>query len=212
MAATEDTAGPAPKGGRDGVLAAVGPRLRELRRRHGMTLAELAERTGINESTLSRLEGGTRRPTLELLLPLAEVHQVPLDELVGAPRTGDPRIHLRPVTRDGLTYVPLSRPGGVQAHKLLIRTSPAGVEPTLRTHEGFEWLYVLSGRLRLILGERSLVLKPGEAAEFDTHVPHWLGPDDDRTVELLVLFGHQGERAHLRARQKPLRGSADGTL
>ncbi|MFJ9922194.1 helix-turn-helix domain-containing protein [Streptomyces rubiginosohelvolus] len=198
-------------GDRDDVLAAVGPRLRELRRRHGMTLAELAERTGINESTLSRLEGGTRKPTLEMLLPLAEVHAVPLDELVGAPRTGDPRIHLRPVTRDGLTYVPLSRPGGVQAHKLLIRPSPAGTDPTLRTHEGFEWLYVLAGRLRLILGERTLVLKPGEAAEFDTHVPHWLGPDDDRTVELLVLFGHQGERAHLRARQGPLRGSADGT-
>ncbi|MEV7460811.1 helix-turn-helix domain-containing protein [Streptomyces rubiginosohelvolus] len=198
-------------GSKDDVLAAVGPRLRELRRRHGMTLAELAERTGINESTLSRLEGGTRKPTLEMLLPLAEVHAVPLDELVGAPRTGDPRIHLRPVTRDGLTYVPLSRPGGVQAHKLLICPSPAGTEPTLRTHEGFEWLYVLAGRLRLLLGERSLVLKPGEAAEFDTHVPHWLGSDDDRTVELLVLFGHQGERAHLRARQEPLRGSADGT-
>ncbi|MEU9926288.1 XRE family transcriptional regulator [Streptomyces anulatus] len=194
---------------KDGVLAAVGPRLRELRRRHGMTLAELAERTGINESTLSRLEGGTRKPTLELLLPLAEVHAVPLDELVGAPRTGDPRIHLRPVTRDGLTYVPLSRPGGVQAHKLLIPPGP-DTEPTLRTHEGFEWLYVLAGRLRLILGERTLVLKPGEAAEFDTHVPHWLGPDDHRTVELLVLFGHQGERAHLRARQGPVRGPGDG--
>ncbi|WP_030579400.1 helix-turn-helix domain-containing protein [Streptomyces anulatus] len=211
MAAMEAAAGHTPRGGKDGVLAAVGPRLRELRRRHGMTLAELAERTGINESTLSRLEGGTRKPTLELLLPLAEVHAVPLDELVGAPRTGDPRIHLRPVTREGLTYVPLSRPGGVQAHKLLIPPRPTGTEPTLRTHEGFEWLYVLAGRLRLILGERTLVLKPGEAAEFDTHVPHWLGPDDDRTVELLVLFGHQGERAHLRARQEPLRGSADGT-
>ncbi|MFJ2432306.1 helix-turn-helix domain-containing protein [Streptomyces anulatus] len=222
MAGEEDVAGQPPKdttdtrntgntgNTKDGVLAAAGPRLRELRRRHGMTLAELAERTGINESTLSRLEGGTRKPTLEMLLPLAEVHAVPLDELVGAPRTGDPRIHLRPVTRDGLTYVPLSRPGGVQAHKLLIPPGP-DTEPTLRTHEGFEWLYVLAGRLRLILGERTLVLKPGEAAEFDTHVPHWLGPDDDRTVELLVLFGHQGERAHLRARQGPMREPGDGT-
>ncbi|MFC5665382.1 XRE family transcriptional regulator [Kitasatospora misakiensis] len=181
------------------VLDAFGPRLRELRRRRGMTLAELAERTGINESTLSRLEGGGRRPTLELLLSLAEVHAVPLDELVGAPHTGDPRIHLRPVTRDGMTYVPLSRPGGVQAHKLLIPPGP-DTEPELRTHAGFEWVYVLAGRLRLLLGDRTVVLGPGEAAEFDTHVPHWLGPDDHRTVELLVLFGHQGERAHLRAR------------
>ncbi|MGW2090409.1 helix-turn-helix domain-containing protein [Streptomyces sp. NPDC001880] len=180
------------------VLDAVGPRLRELRRRRGMTLAELAERTEINESTLSRLEGGSRKPTLELLLPLAEIYAVPLDQLVGAPHTGDPRIHLRPVARNGMTYVPLSEPGGVQAHKLLIAPRP-GTEPELKTHEGFEWLYVLAGRLRLLLGDQSLVLKPGEAAEFDTHVPHWLGPDDDRVVELLVLFGRQGERAHLKA-------------
>ncbi|WP_079159788.1 helix-turn-helix domain-containing protein [Streptomyces griseus] len=180
-------------------LAAVGPRLRDLRRRHGLTLAALAEQTGINESTLSRLEGGGRKPTLEMLLPLAEVYAVPLDELVGAPRTGDPRIHLKPVTRDGMTFVPLSRPGGVQAHKLLIPPRP-GTEPQLSTHEGFEWVYVLAGRLRLLLGEERVILKPGEAAEFDTHVPHWLGPDDERTVELLVLFGSQGERAHLKAR------------
>ncbi|WP_327420928.1 XRE family transcriptional regulator [Streptomyces sp. NBC_01527] len=180
-------------------LAAVGPRLRDLRRRHGLTLADLAERTGINESTLSRLEGGTRKPTLEMLLPLAEVYAVPLDELVGAPRTGDPRIHLKPVTRNGMTFVPLSRPGGVQAHKLLIPPRP-DAEPQLNTHEGFEWVYVLAGRLRLLLGDKTVILKPGEAAEFDTHVPHWLGPDDDRTVELLILFGAQGERAHLKAR------------
>ncbi|MEY7975169.1 helix-turn-helix domain-containing protein [Streptomyces pilosus] len=180
-------------------LAAVGPRLRELRRRHGLTLAGLAEQTGINESTLSRLEGGTRKPTLEMLLPLAEVYAVPLDELVGAPRTGDPRIHLKPVTRNGMTFVPLSRPGGVQAHKLLIPPRP-DTEPHLSTHEGFEWVYVLTGRLRLLLGDKTVILKPGEAAEFDTHVPHWLGPDDERSVELLILFGAQGERAHLKAR------------
>ncbi|MEU3084668.1 helix-turn-helix domain-containing protein [Streptomyces albidoflavus] len=185
-------------GKKDG-LTAVGPRLRDLRRRRGLTLAALAEQTGINESTLSRLEGGSRKPTLEMLLPLAEVYAVPLDELVGAPRTGDPRIHLKPVVRDGMTYVPLSRPGGVQAHKLLIPPRP-GTEPQLSTHEGFEWVYVLAGRLRLLLGEERVILKPGEAAEFNTHVPHWLGPDDDRTVELLILFGTQGERAHLKAR------------
>ncbi|MFJ7786874.1 helix-turn-helix domain-containing protein [Streptomyces albidoflavus] len=185
-------------GKKDG-LTAVGPRLRDLRRRRGLTLAALAEQTGINESTLSRLEGGSRKPTLEMLLPLAEVYAVPLDELVGAPRTGDPRIHLKPVVRDGMTYVPLSRPGGVQAHKLLIPPRP-GTTPQLSTHEGFEWVYVLAGRLRLLLGEERVILKPGEAAEFNTHVPHWLGPDDDRTVELLILFGTQGERAHLKAR------------
>jgi transcriptional regulator with XRE-family HTH domain len=180
------------------VLAAVGPRLRELRRKRGITLAYLAETTDISESTLSRLESGGRKPNLELLLPLAQYYDVPLDQLVGAPHTGDPRVHLRPVTRGGMTYVPLTRrAGGMHAHKLVI--NPSAGERELQTHEGYEWVYVLNGHLRLFLGGRSLVLAPGEVAEFDTHVPHWLGPDDDQPVELLIIFGQQGERAHLRA-------------
>ncbi|HTK64210.1 MAG TPA: XRE family transcriptional regulator [Pseudonocardia sp.] len=185
------------------VLGAVGPRLRELRRRRGITLAELSASTGISASTLSRLESGGRRPNLELLLPLARAHGVPLDELVGAPHTGDPRVHLRPVRRHGRTYIPLTRrAGGMQAYKLIIPGSsrPEHPEQDLRTHEGYEWLYVLNGRLRLVLGARDLVLDPGEAAEFDTHVPHWVGSAGSEPVELLSLFGLQGERAHLRAR------------
>ncbi|GGQ30584.1 DNA-binding protein [Streptomyces griseomycini] len=181
------------------MLDAVGPRLRALRRDRGITLADLAARTGVSESTLSRLENGQRRPTLELLLPLARVHGVPLDDLVGAPRTGDPRIHLRPIRRFGMTFVPLSRrPGGVHAFKMIIPARSEPLEPALQTHEGFEWLYVLDGRLRLVLGERDLTLPPGEAAEFDTSLPHWLGSADGGAVELLILFGLQGVRAHVR--------------
>ena len=98
------------------VLSGVGPRLRALRQERGTTLADLSEATGISVSTLSRLESGQRRPTLELLLPLARAHQVPLDELVDAPATGDPRVHPRPIKRGDSTYTPLSRrPGGGQA-------------------------------------------------------------------------------------------------
>jgi transcriptional regulator with XRE-family HTH domain len=186
--------------GTDNVLDAVGPRLRALRRDRGITLADLAVTTGVSESTLSRLESGQRRATLELLLPLARTYDVPLDDLVGAPRTGDPRIHLKPIRRFGMILVPLSRrPGGMQSFKMIIPARPEPLEPTLQTHEGFEWLYVLNGRLRLVLGERDLTLPPGEAAEFDTSLPHWLGSADGGVVELLILFGLQGMRAHLRA-------------
>ncbi|MGY0501924.1 helix-turn-helix domain-containing protein [Nocardia sp. FBN12] len=182
------------------VLDLVGPRLRALRRDRGITLADLSARTGVSESTLSRLESGQRRATLELLLPLARTYDVPLDDLVGAPRTGDPRIHLKPIRRFGLIFVPLSRrPGGVQAFKMIIPAVPEPLEPTPQTHDGFEWLYVLNGRLRLVLGERDLTLPPGEAAEFDTSLPHWLGSADGGAVELLILFGVQGMRAHVRA-------------
>ncbi|MFC4536896.1 helix-turn-helix domain-containing protein [Sphaerisporangium dianthi] len=183
------------------VLAAVGPRLRGLRSRNGITLTDLAAATGISISTLSRLESGQRRPSLELLLPLARELRVPIDELIGAPHTGDPRLHLKPVTHNGMTLLPLTRrAGSLQAYKLIVSPETRSREPEQSSHEGYEWLYVLDGRLRLILGDNDLILGPGEAAEFDTRVPHWFGSADDEAVELLTLFGRQGERAHLRAR------------
>jgi transcriptional regulator with XRE-family HTH domain len=185
----------------DQVLIRVGPRLRALRQQHDMTLADLSAATGISVSTLSRLESGQRRPNLELLLPLARAHRVPLDELVGAPATGDPRIHAQPYRRNGISFLPLTRlPGGLQAYKLVIPATRAKRTPDLQVHEGYEWLYVLSGQLRLVLGEHDLVLRAGEAAEFDTRAPHWFDRTGAEPVELLTLFGPQGERMHVRAR------------
>ena len=182
------------------VLATVGPRLRSLRQRRKVTLAALAEATGISVSTLSRLESGQRRLNLDQLLPLARAHGVPLDDLVGAPATGDPRIHIRPVKRHGQVILPLSRDtGGLQAFKHVIGADvPQGV-PQLKTHEGHEWMYVITGELRLVLGDLDIVLPAGEAAEFDTRTPHWFGRSGTGTVEFLSLFGRQGERMHVRA-------------
>lgn len=185
----------------DLALAAVGPRLRALRLQRETTLTDLATTTGISVSTLSRLESGTRKPTLELLMPLARAHGISLDELVDAPSSGDPRIKLEPVTRDGMTMLPLTRRAvGIQAYKLIIPADSPRTEPDPRVHEGYEWLYVLNGRLRLVIDEHDIVLSAGEAAEFDTRVPHWFGALDGQPVELLSLFGKQGERTHLRVR------------
>lgn len=188
--------------GLDAVLTGVGPRLRRLRKDRGVTLAALSEATGISVSTLSRLESGGRRPSLELLLPIARAHEVPLDDLVGAPPVSDPRVRAKPIVHGSRTALPLtSRPGGLQAYKV-VQKAPCTEVPEQRTHEGYEWLYVLSGRLRLKLAEHDLVLGPGEAAEFDTRLPHWFGPVGDEPVEFLSLFGPQGERMHVRAKPK----------
>jgi len=186
----------------DGVLDAVGPRLRAIRQHRGTTLAALSEDTGISVSTLSRLESGQRRPNLELLLPLARAHQVPLDDLVGAPQTGDPRVHLKPVQRYGQTIIPLTRrPGGLQAFKSIIHGGDGPQQPEeQKVHEGYEWLYVLNGRLRLLLGDQDIILTAGEVAEFDTRMPHWFGRAESAPVEFLSLFGKQGERMHVRAK------------
>jgi len=179
------------------VLAAVGPRLRRLRERRGLTLTALAARTGISKSTLSRLESGQRKPSLELLLPLATAHHLPLDELVGAPPVGDPRVRLRPRTRNGRLVYPLTQQSsGMAVWKVVI---PPERERKLRTRAGYEWLYVLSGDLRLILGEHDLTLRPGEVAEFDTRMPHWFGPCGEEPVEILSVHGSHGQRMHVRA-------------
>lgn len=185
------------------VLASVGPRLRQLRRRSGATLTALSRTTGIPVSTLSRLESGQRKPGLELLLPLAKAYRVPLDELVGAPASGDPRVYPRLVTRHGMTVIPLTRkPGGLQAFKQILPAGPTDLEPEPRSHEGYHWLYVLNGRLRLVLGDQDLILIAGEVAEFDTHLPHWFGCADPEPVEFLSILGPQGERFHIRARHR----------
>ncbi len=179
------------------VLADVGPRLKRLRTRRGVTLTALAATTGISKSTLSRLESGQRKPSLELLLPLAAVYQVPLDELVGAPEVGDPRIRLKPRVRNGRMVFPLTQQAsGLQVWKVII---PPERERDLRTHEGHEWLYVLSGQMRLVLGEHDITMGQGEVAEFDTRMPHWFGPANDQPVEILSVHGARGERMHVRA-------------
>ncbi|WP_433559316.1 helix-turn-helix domain-containing protein [Pseudonocardia xinjiangensis] len=188
----------------DAVLAAVGPRLREWRRRRGGTLTALSKTTGIPISTLSRLESGHRKPGLELLLPLARAYQVPIDELVGVPTSGDPRVYPRSFSHNGMTVIPLTRnPGGLQVNKQIL---PAGLtdhlEPDPRSHEGYHWLYVLNGRLRVKLGEQDFVLIAGEVAEFDTHLPHWFGNADAHSVEFLSILGPQGERFHIKARYR----------
>ena len=183
----------------DQVLAGIGPRLKAVRVERGTTLTTLAAETGISVSTLSRLESGKRKATLELLLPIARAHNADLDELVGLTSTPDPRVHAEPRTRGGRTFWPLTAaPGQPRAYKILFPPTEDS-SPDPQTHEGYEWLYVLSGRLRLVLGPHDLTLAPGEAAEFDTRTPHWIGNPGPHPAEALALFGRQGERVHLKA-------------
>jgi transcriptional regulator with XRE-family HTH domain len=178
-------------------LGQVGPRLKRVRTQRRMTLTGVAETTGISKSTLSRLETGQRRPTLELLFALSQAYRVPLDDLVGAPEVGDPRIRLKPGRIKGRTVIPLTRqPDGMQAWKIVIPTG--AVDPEPRAHDGSEWIYVLSGHMRLVLGDRDWVLGPGEIAEFDTQVPHWFGSTGEEPAEILSIFRRPGERMTVR--------------
>ncbi|MEU9107767.1 helix-turn-helix domain-containing protein [Streptomyces xanthophaeus] len=193
-------------------MAAMGPRLRAAREQHGATLAGISCATGISSSTLSRIETGRRKPTLEVVLQLAKEYGVSLDELAGTPPApvAEPRTSAPLNFGDDKAVLPLTRyVGGLHAHKHVL---PAVEDPPVRprqvSHEGYEWLCVLYGRLWLALGGQDLVLAAGDVAEFDTRTPHGVanagagGP-----VEYLILFGPQGERLRPRTKPAPGRGA-----
>ncbi|MDX3233785.1 XRE family transcriptional regulator [Streptomyces sp. ME19-01-6] len=197
----------------DGTLAAMGPRLRAAREQHGATLAGISCATGISPSTLSRIETGRRKPTLEVVLRLAKEYGVSLDELAGTALVpaAEPRTSAPLSFGDSKVVLPLTRyVGGLHAHKHVL---PAIEGPPARprqvSHEGYEWLCVLYGRLWLALGDQDLVLAAGDAAEFDTRIPHGVAnAGSDGPVEYLILFGPQGER--LRQRTPPATGRGTG--
>lgn len=194
----------------DGVadtLAAMGPRLRAAREQRGATLTGVSRATGISLSTLSRIETGRRRPTLEVLLHLAKAYGISLDELAGtAPvAAAGPRAPM--LQRPGdKAVLPLTRyVGGLHAHKHVLPAVDAPpTRPRQVSHDGYEWLCVLYGRLWLALGEQDLVLSAGEVAEFDTRTAHGVanaGPGGP--VEYLIMFGPQGERLRPRTPARP---------
>jgi transcriptional regulator with XRE-family HTH domain len=184
-------------------LQQIGPRLKSWRQKRNLTLDDLSQLTNISASTISRLEAGKRAPNLELVVPLARALRLELDDLM--PRSvPDPRVPRVTKRIDEVSFEQLSPESSPsQASKVTFPAPKSGEHPDPRVHDGYEWLYVLSGRLRLVLGEHDIVMGPGEAAEFDTQTPHWLKSAGPGPAEILAIFSKQGKRIHLRARPKP---------
>ncbi len=175
-------------------LDQVGPRLRAARLARALTLEDLAEAAGMSTSTLSRLETGKRQASLELLVPLTKQLGIRIDDLI-QPEVRDPRVRRSVIHRDGLIIVPLA-PEGAAVHTFKITYPPVDTLPELREHDGYEWLYVLTGRLRLRLGEQDLILTRGEAAEFDTRVPHAMSAAGGKPAQVISIFNGEGVRMH----------------
>ncbi|GAA3890644.1 helix-turn-helix domain-containing protein [Streptomyces sp. NPDC003631] len=178
-------------------LAEIGPQLKRHRVRSGVTLTALAKATGISKSTLSRLESGQRRPSLELMLPIIQALRISLNDVVQVEPHEGQFNPLAPHTWNGMVRLSLTQEiGPIQPWKLVI--PPRRTQPDPQAHEGHMWMYVLSGRLFLVLGEEELHLKVGESAEFSTRVPHWFGNSGQEPAEVLCLYGRQGEQVRPR--------------
>jgi transcriptional regulator with XRE-family HTH domain len=183
----------------ESIDARVRRRLRELRSQRGLTLQQVAEQVSVDISTLSRIEAGKRRLALDHIPALAAALGVSADELLGSPSAQDPRVRARPRSHDGMRVWPLTclAPAGApRAFRIVIGQARRKPPKVLPVHEGHDWLYVLHGELRLLLGDQEFTIEPGEAAEFSAWTPHWLGALDG-PVELIMIVGPQGERLHL---------------
>ena len=175
-------------------IAQVGSRLRAARQAKGLTLEDVAVKAGMSISTLSRLESGKRQASLELLVPITRQLGIRIDDLVREDSI-DPRVRRPPIHRHGLVIAPLAlEDSPVSTFK--ITYPPVDELSDLTVHDGFEWLYVLSGRLRLRLGAQDLVLSRGEAAEFDTRTPHGMSAVGPKPAEVISIFNADGVRMH----------------
>ena len=178
-----------------------GPRLRAARQARSWTLEDLASRAAMSPSTLSRLESGKRQASLELLVPLTRQLGIRIDDLLEQ-EVPDPRVRRPAVRHDGIVLEPLAPEGSpIETYKV---TYPGGRPlPAQRVHDGHEWLYVVSGRLRLRLGDRDTVLTRGEAAEFDTRIPHAMSAVGSRPAQVISIFNQAGARIHTYGAQPP---------
>jgi DNA-binding XRE family transcriptional regulator len=173
----------------------VRTRLRSLRNALGLSLDELASRTNLSPSTISRVETGKRTISLDILLPLARALQVDLDTLLDVRSDEDVVIRPAPDSSGGRTTWMLSRPtGSTIAVKMRLEPTSEAVDP--RVHPGHDWFFVLDGRVRLVLGDRELTVETGEAAEFATMTPHSFAAVDG-PAELIMICDRDGQRAHV---------------
>lgn len=187
----EQPPGPgSPDGGVATTLPEVAPRLRDLRRRRGLTLEAAAQRAGLSPAHLSRLETGHRQPSLPMLLALARIYGTTVAELLGE-QAPERRPIIRagrrePAAADGWTYHQAGGPGrAMQALRLVVPYGAQG--DVVRVHPGEEWLYVLTGRLQLTLGETPHELSPGDSAHFDSLTPHRIAAATRDGTELLFV-------------------------
>jgi len=180
----------------DDVENTVRARLRSLRQALGWSLDDLAERSHLSASTISRIETGKRTISLDILLALASALHVDVNALIDAHRDDDDIIiRPSPARWSGVTIWPLSRPTS-STNAIKMRLDPAAKRPDPQVHPGHDWLFVLSGRLQLTISERQLIVNTGEAAEFSTMAPHAIDAIDE-PAEFIMVLDRDDQRAHL---------------
>ncbi|GGL11244.1 helix-turn-helix domain-containing protein [Mangrovihabitans endophyticus] len=184
----------------DGLEDVVRARIRALRVARSWSLDDLAQRCFVSPSSLSRIETGHRRLSLDQLTAIARALDTSLDELLASPDAADDVV-IRPRHDPvrGRTMWTLDHepgPDGMTVARLRVTRPVSRGADALRVHPGKDWFTVLSGTIELVLGERHILIETGQAATFSTMIPHAFGAHGG-PAEVLAILDHSGQRTHL---------------
>jgi transcriptional regulator with XRE-family HTH domain len=174
-------------------LSSFGSRLRELRLQRGLTLQELAVQSGLSRAFLSRLESGGRQASISAALTLSKIFRVSLASLFEAPAPATLCTIIRASdavekSANGLKYAPLSEADRFfNVRPMRVKVSPSRRGSEHYHHDGEEWVYVLRGKLTLSLAGNTYDLDEGDAAHFESRLPHRLIARGGREAEILVV-------------------------
>jgi len=175
----------------------IGQNIRALRVGRGLSLTEVAKRAGLSKSSLSKIEKAQVSSPISTLLAIAGALDVHLSRFFVESKSVPAYV----VTRKGKAPV-ISRGGseyGYSYQALALEMPEKSAEPFLLTirpgdkrgifrHEGQEFIYILSGRMRMKVGDEQLVLEPGDSLYFDPRQAHSCEALDRKTVRFLCVF------------------------
>jgi mannose-6-phosphate isomerase-like protein (cupin superfamily) len=180
--------------------AVVGPRIRELRRRRGLTLQELGARTNLTHAFLSQVERGLARPSLRSAVRIAAALGVAVGTLIEpSDASGGPRLTrattVPGIGGDGVPAEATVRALTSEGHALQGTLSQGHLEqtPTLG-HAGEELVHVIDGSLAMTVGDERFVLGRGDTLVFDGRSPHtYEGVGSEPPVFLVVVANADAE-------------------
>ncbi len=168
-----------------------GQRLKAIREEKGMSIEDLSAETGYTADVLEKVESGETAPPVALILQLSRTLKVDMEQMETEEEDAlRRRVASHKKRVESYAYTPLTQPGKdkhLRAYLVTIdpRTEHKGVE---YHHEGEEFIYVLSGGLKIQVGQNTKNLAPGKSIHFNSALHHRLSNPTDEVAELLVVI------------------------
>ena len=183
------------------IAVRVGERVKRVREQRGLSLLDISQRTGIDDATLGDIEEGRMAPPLGTVIKLAKALEMKMgyfisgeeDRVYTIVRRGDRKVVSRFDAQKGKHYgyeYESLAPHKKDRHMepFLVSLYPAATEEERSTHDGQEFIFVLTGKMEVRLGEEIHILDPGDSIYYDSTVPHLVKCHGAETTKILAVM------------------------